>query len=129
MFRSRIARWALLKVLDRQPVSVTTADVPGPPAPMYLAGARLLEVFPVLPLIGKVSLGVGALSYAGQFNITAVADRDAHPDLDVLAAGIRDDLHTLTLSAEITTSRRGTPGPRQSNLHARPQQLDRRLGP
>jgi diacylglycerol O-acyltransferase / wax synthase len=102
MFRSRIARWALLKFLDRQPVSVTTADIPGPPAPMYLAGARLLEVFPVLPLIGKVSLGVGALSYAGQFNITAVADQDAHPDIDVFAAGVRDELHTLTLSAETT---------------------------
>ncbi len=56
MFRSRIARWALLTFLDRHPVSVTTADIPGPPAPMYLAGARLLEVFPLLPLIGKVSL-------------------------------------------------------------------------
>lgn len=95
MFRSRIARLALLKLLDRQPVSVTTADVPGPPAPMYLAGARLLEVFPVLPLIAKVSLGVGALSYAGQFNITAVADRDTHPDLDVFTTSAQDELRAL----------------------------------
>jgi diacylglycerol O-acyltransferase len=99
MFRSRIARWALLKFLDRQPVSVTTADVPGPPAPIYLAGGRLLEVFPVLPLIGRVSLGVAALSYAGQFNITVVADHDAYPDIGIIAAGMRDDLRTLTLSA------------------------------
>jgi WS/DGAT/MGAT family acyltransferase len=98
MFRRRIARWVLLKFLERRPVSVTTADIPGPPAPMYLAGAQLLEVFPVLPLIGTVSLGVGALSYAGQFDIAAVADHDAHPDLDVFAAGIRDDLRTLSLS-------------------------------
>jgi hypothetical protein len=33
----------------------------------------------VLPLIGRVSLGVGAISYAGQFKITAVADGDAYP--------------------------------------------------
>jgi diacylglycerol O-acyltransferase / wax synthase len=110
MFRSRIARWALLKLLDRQPVNVTTADIPGPPAPMYLAGAQLLEVFPVLPLIGSVSVGVGALSYAGQFNITTVADQDANPDLDVFAAGIRNELRTLTLSAG-TPSRLGTLGP------------------
>ena len=41
-------------------VNVTTADLPGPPQPVYLAGARLLEVFPVLPLIANVSLGVSA---------------------------------------------------------------------
>jgi hypothetical protein len=55
----------------------------------------VLEVFPVLPLIGKVSLGVGAMSYTGQFNITAVADRDTYPDLEVFAAGVREELHAL----------------------------------
>ncbi len=84
-----------LKLVNRQRVNVTTADLPGPEFPLYLAGARLLEVFPVLPLIGKVSLGVGAMSYAGQFNITAVADQDAYPDLDVFAAGVRDEVHAL----------------------------------
>jgi WS/DGAT/MGAT family acyltransferase len=86
---------AMLRLIDRQRVNVTSADLPGPPFPLYLAGARLLEVFPVLPLIGKVSLGVGALSYAGQFNIAAVADRDGYPDLDVFAEGMREDLHAL----------------------------------
>ena len=85
----------LLKVLDRYPVNVTTADVPGPPTPLYLAGARLLEVFPVLPLISTVSLGIGALSYAGQFNIMAIADQDACPDLDVFAASAQDELRAL----------------------------------
>jgi diacylglycerol O-acyltransferase / wax synthase len=76
-------------------VSVTTADVPGPPLPVYLAGARLLEVFPVLPLIAKVTLAVGALSYAGQFNITMVADRDAVPDLEVFAETGQNELQAL----------------------------------
>jgi diacylglycerol O-acyltransferase / wax synthase len=84
-----------LKLVNRQRVNVTTADLPGPEFPLYLAGARLLEVFPVLPLIGSVSLGVGAMSYAGQFNIAAVADRDAYPDLNIFAAGVRDELHVL----------------------------------
>ena len=85
----------LLKLINRQRVNVTSADLPGPAIPLYLAGARLLEVFPVLPLIGKVSLGVGAMSYAGQFNITAVADRDGYPDIDVFAAGVWDELRAL----------------------------------
>jgi diacylglycerol O-acyltransferase / wax synthase len=94
-FRSRTTRRVLLKVLDRYPVNVTTADVPGPQTPLYLAGAQLLEVFPLLPLISNVSLGVGALSYAGQFNIMAIADQDVCPDLDVFAASAKGELQAL----------------------------------
>jgi WS/DGAT/MGAT family acyltransferase len=99
MLRSRLARRALLAFLARHPVSVTTADVPGPPQPVYLAGARVLDVFPVLPLIAKVTLGVGALSYAGQFNITVVADRDAVPDLDAFTEAARAGLRALCSQA------------------------------
>lgn len=66
--------------------------------PLYLAGARLLEVFPLLNLIGNVSLGVAALTYPDQFNIMAVADRDAYPDIDVFAAGVREELDVLAAS-------------------------------
>jgi diacylglycerol O-acyltransferase len=95
MLQNRFARSALLKFLERHPVSVTTADVPGPARPAYFAGSRVLEVFPVLPLIARVTLGVGALSYAGQLNITVVADRDAVPDLDVFVAAARDQLQAI----------------------------------
>ena len=47
------------------------------------------------PLIGKVSLAVAAMSYAGQFNITVIADRDAYPDLDIFVAGVQDELRAL----------------------------------
>ena len=53
---------------------------------------RVLEVFPVLPLIANEPLGVGALSYAGALTIGIAADRDAYPDLDVFAAALRDEL-------------------------------------
>ena len=35
------------------------------------------------------------MSYAGQFNITVIADRDAYPDLDIFVAGVQDELGTL----------------------------------
>ena len=90
-----IAGRVFLKLVDRQRVNVTSADIPGPEVPLYFAGARLLEVFPMVPLIGKVSLAVGAMSYAGQFNMMVVADRDAYPDLDVFVAGVQDELRAL----------------------------------
>ena len=84
---------------------MTSASIPGPELPLYLAGARVLEVFPVLPLIANEPLGVGALSYAGTFSIGVVADRDAYPDIDIFAAGVRDGLHALAAQAARHTRR------------------------
>jgi hypothetical protein len=81
--------------------NVYVANVPGPPTPLHLAGAPLPEVFPIVPLTGNIALGVGALSYAGQFNLTVVADGDAVPDVEVFAAGMRDALQTLAASAHV----------------------------
>ena len=79
----------MLKLIIRQRVNVVSADLPGPQTPLYFAGALLIEVFPLVNLVGNESLGVGALSYAGQFNIMVVGDADAYPDIDVFAASAR----------------------------------------
>ena len=99
LIRGRLVRRLMLFAVMRQRVNVTTASIPGPAVPLYLTGARVLEVFPVLPLIANEPLGVGALSYAGALNIGVVADRDAYPDLDVFVAGAREELDTLGVSA------------------------------
>jgi WS/DGAT/MGAT family acyltransferase len=97
LLRNGITQRAFLKVMAHQRwANVYVANVPGPPVPLYFAGAPLLEVFPIVPLTGNLPLGVGALSYAGQFNITVVADRDACPDIDIFAHGAWDALDTLT---------------------------------
>jgi diacylglycerol O-acyltransferase / wax synthase len=103
-----IAGRAFLKVVDRQKVNLTSANVPGPEVPQYFAGARLLEVFPMAPLIGKVSLAVAAMSYAGQFNITVIADSDAYPDLDIFVAGMQQELQAL--AAAMAGEPRPVPG-------------------
>ena len=107
LLRNRFARRLMLKAIDRQRVNVNSADVPGPPMPLYLAGAPMLEVFPVLPLIWRISLGIGAMSYAGQFNITVIADRDGCPDIEVFAAGMRDELRALGVSTHPISARSG----------------------
>jgi WS/DGAT/MGAT family acyltransferase len=103
LLRNGLAQRAFLRLMARQRwANVYVANVPGPPAPLYLAGAPLLELFPMVPLTGNVTLGVGALSYAGQFNITAVADFDACPDVEVFADGVHDALRSL-IAAELVT--------------------------
>ncbi len=79
-------------------VNLVVTNVPGPPVPLYLAGARLLELFPVMPVMGNVTLVVAVLSYAGQLNLTAVGDRDGCPDLEVFAQGVRAALDDLARS-------------------------------
>jgi diacylglycerol O-acyltransferase len=76
-------------------VNLVVSNVPGPPARLYLAGSPVLEVFPLLPPMGNLTLVVAALSYAGQFNITAAADRDNCPDVEVFTRGVRNALGEL----------------------------------
>src|SRR4030095_11798692 len=66
LIHGRFARRLMLFAVMRQRVNVTTASIPGPTMPLYLCGARLLEVDAALPLIANEPLGVAALSYAGQ---------------------------------------------------------------
>jgi WS/DGAT/MGAT family acyltransferase len=97
---------ALLRLAAHQrAMSTYAANVPGPPVRLYLAGAPLLEVFPVVPLLGNISVGVGALSYAGQFNLTIVADRKACPDLDVFVEGARRSMDALADRVRVPASR------------------------
>jgi WS/DGAT/MGAT family acyltransferase len=95
LFRTGLVRRLMLAAIIRQRVNVTTASLTGPRQPLYLAGARVLELFPFVNLIGNQPLGVGALSYAGALEIGVVADADAYPDLDVFAAAVDADLARL----------------------------------
>jgi WS/DGAT/MGAT family acyltransferase len=97
LFRNAAIQRAFLRHTARQRLmNIYIANVPRPPVPLYLAGARLAEVFPVVPIMGNVPLGIGALSYAGQFNITVVADRDSCPDAAVFTQGLQAALEELS---------------------------------
>lgn len=87
------------------------ANVPGPPVPLYLAGARILEMFPVVPLTGNVTLGVGVLSYAGQLNYTVVADPDAVPDVPVFLSGLRRAVTRASAAVGSSIFSSDTPSP------------------
>lgn len=105
LFRTVLLQRAFLRLMPRQRfMNAYVANVPGPPIPLYFAGARLLEFFPIVPITANVSIGVGALSYAGQFNLTVVADRDLCPDIDVFVDGVRRSIEALERSVAHTPS-------------------------
>jgi WS/DGAT/MGAT family acyltransferase len=100
LFHGRMVRGLLLRAVIRQRVHVTTASIPGGHRSRTLAGAELLEAFPILPLIGNVPLGVGAIAHAGTIGIGLTADRATYPDLDILVAGMRAELEALAAEVQ-----------------------------
>ncbi len=77
--------WARGHLAERLPAlaNVAISNVPGPPVPLYLAGARLLNYYPVSIVTHGLAINITVQSYAGQleFGLTACDDVVARPDL------------------------------------------------
>ncbi|HZD79540.1 MAG TPA: wax ester/triacylglycerol synthase family O-acyltransferase [Actinomycetota bacterium] len=92
----RFARtWMVQAMSSQRLVNLFTSNLPGPPVRLYLAGARVLELFQVGVVQGNVTVGVGVLSYAGRLNFAIVGDAEAVPDLEVFAEGLSEALEEL----------------------------------
>jgi len=81
--------------LPQSAVNTVTTNVPGPQHPLYLAGRRLLETFPFVPLGGRVRVGVAIFSYDGGINFGVTGDLDTAPDIGVLCRGIEHGVAQL----------------------------------
>jgi diacylglycerol O-acyltransferase / wax synthase len=75
--------------------NVLVTNVPGPPRPLYAMGARMLDMYPVVPLGGGHAVAIGVTSYDGGVHYGLTADRDAMPDVDTLAEALTDELAEL----------------------------------
>jgi diacylglycerol O-acyltransferase / wax synthase len=91
--------------LTRRMFNLVVTNVPGPQVPLFAAGARMLEMFPVVPLASGQAVTIGLTSYAGGVYYGLNADRDAMADVDVLAALIEESLAEL-VTASMETARR-----------------------
>ncbi len=77
-------------------LNLVVSNVPGPQQPFYLAGSRLLEAFPVVPLnpAGQ-RLSVGVLSYDGGVFFGLLGDRELDPPVERMAAALGEALEEL----------------------------------
>jgi WS/DGAT/MGAT family acyltransferase len=85
--------------LSRRLFNLVITNVPGPQLPLYAAGARMLEVFPVVPLARGQGLSIGMTSYDGRVFFGLNAERDSVGDVDVLADLIEQEVAELVESA------------------------------
>jgi diacylglycerol O-acyltransferase len=80
----------------QQRLHTLVSHVRGPEEPVHLAGHRVRAAIPVaLSESGNITAYFEVLSYAGTVTVTAIVDPDQLPDLDVLLAGLRDELDVL----------------------------------
>jgi WS/DGAT/MGAT family acyltransferase len=85
----------LASQFSSQVYNVLVTNVPGPPRPLYAMGARMLDMYPVVPLAGGQAVSIGITSYDGGMHYGLNADRDAMADVDVLAGALTDALDEL----------------------------------
>jgi len=80
--------------------NLIVTNVPGPQIPLYLLGRELQDLFPVAFLPEDHALAVAIMSYNGRVNFGLLADYDALPDVDEIAAGISESLEELMEAAK-----------------------------
>jgi hypothetical protein len=84
-------------------VNVAISNVPGAQVPLYLAGAKMLDYYPVSIAAHGVALNITVQSYMGQLCFGLIACRRAVPDVRDITAQMRlafDVLQKLPAPAE-----------------------------
>jgi len=92
----------------RRCYNLIVTNIPGPPIPLYLLGARMLETFPTVPLFPGQALAVALFSYAGGLYWGFNADRDVVRDLDEFVVAVRASFEELRQLARIDGRNRPT---------------------
>jgi hypothetical protein len=81
-------------------------NVPGPQVPLFAAGARMTEMFPILPLPAGQPLSIALTSYDGGVYYGVTGDRDALHDVALVAELIEESLAELVAATAPQRSRR-----------------------
>jgi diacylglycerol O-acyltransferase len=105
--------YSSMSLADRhRPIhNLIVSNVPGPPFPLYLAGARLELLCPLGPVMEGAGLNVTVISYMDTLDIGLIACRESVPDLWDLANGFRDALEELKDAAGVPSEPPATTSP------------------
>ena len=94
--------------------NLVITNVPGPQRPLYAAGSRMLAAYPVVPLTQNQALSIGLISYDGGVYLGLYADRDALPDLELLATCLLESRDELVERSEKSVRKLRVVSPRAS---------------
>lgn len=80
----------------RTPFNVVVSNVPGPPVPIYLGGARMEGIYPVSAITDGVGLNITLFSYRDEMQIGLVACREMVPDIWDLMADFEVEMAAMS---------------------------------
>ena len=89
--------WAKSRLAERLPplANVIVSNVPGPPVPLYLAGAAVRHLYPVSIVTHGLGLNITVQTYAGMLEFGITACRRALPKPQALARALQPALDEL----------------------------------
>lgn len=94
-----ILPWLTRAGIRARAANLVVTNVPGPPEPVFMLGARLEAVYPLVPLAGDMAAGIALFSYAGKLYWGFNVDWDAFPDLHDLVEAVDLEFEALRKSA------------------------------
>ncbi len=105
LIEAATALYGKAKVADRIPqlANVVISNVPGPPVPLYMAGARMVTNYPASIVVHGMALNITVQSYDQSLDFGLMADAAAMPDVRSLAEALYialDDLRALPRPGE-----------------------------
>lgn len=97
-----------MRVFDRmRPLfNVTVSNVPGPPFPLFLAGARMVAMYPLGPITEGVGLNMTVMSYCGMVYFGLNACRETVPGIAEMPKMLHEALDELVSAAAQGTRRK-----------------------
>jgi WS/DGAT/MGAT family acyltransferase len=104
------------------PINTIVTNVPGPQVPLYFHGARVRAIYPMVPLMEGMGLGIALTSYAGTMSFGFNADPDIVPDLDRFVQAMRRSLERVASEAGVGLSdlpAKAAPGARREKKAAK----------
>jgi hypothetical protein len=96
------------------PANLVVSNVPGPPVPLYLAGARMRGYYPVSIVVHGLALNLTVHSYDGALDIGVVACPDNVPDLPDFIDDLREAFDELGAVAAGALAPKRRPAPRKA---------------
>lgn len=109
-----LTRFGVRLASSLHPYHLIVTNVPGPPFPLYMLGARLVELHPHLPLFAHQGLGIAAMSYCGRIRFGLVADFERIADLGPLEAGLAASFAELEAASREANAPRPATRPRRA---------------
>jgi len=104
-----MTRWApptlhalAARLASRQRImNLVVSNVPGPNVPLFLAGARLIAMYPLMPLVEAAALSIAITSLSGVMGFGFTGDWDAVPDIDALPGHLNAAIADLKKAAGV----------------------------